>query len=99
MRFFQARINPDQSLSEQGAEGVNSYVAQASFTKRHKRLMPFIQSRVSHRYEQSRYGPTPPPAVARTADTMKYRNTKRAEFGYVRELSQGGMDQAKSSER
>ena len=30
---------------------------------------------------------------------MKYRNTERAEFGYVRELSNGGMNEAKSSER
>jgi len=97
MRFFQARINPNQSLSEQGAEGVSSYVAHASFTKWHKRLMPLIQSCVSHRHKQSRYGPTPAPAVARTADAMKYRNTKRAEFNNMSKFSNGRMHKVKSS--
>ena len=84
-------VNPHNNLSQYRAERINQYITDACFPKRHKGLMPFIQTGIAYGDQECNDCPIESPTVTFRSNAMKNRHTKDAEFGDVRRFSNSKM--------
>jgi hypothetical protein len=90
------RVNPYKKLSEQCACRIDEHIAESGFAKRHKRLMPFIESGVANRNDQSSEGPLPSPAVPLASHPMEHGGAEHAELRDMGQFSNSGVYPAQS---
>jgi hypothetical protein len=84
-------VNPYKNLGECRAKRVNQYIPEARVAKRHKGLMPFIQTGVAHGDEEGNDRPIESPTVPVRSNAVKNSDTEEAELSYVGRFSNSEM--------